>query len=323
MVGILQPLDQKFALVKPDGTPTDYFIRWAQQKQIDIGDSINLTDLQTYLTEHSLREGSGIQFTPSGDLNDSPLIAADVQEILDQITATRGTVLYRGLLGWSALLPGTAGNFLKTNGAGADPEWAAGGGGGGGYGYECRPTIPVLAAFTQLNFSGTTFTASPPNSIVIGDTTVATQQVRGLVRAAPAVPFTLYARMQPSGAPMSGGNGGFLLRNSATGRLLIFHLGNNNAVSMGRWNSLTSWSSTPFGPSTLDGGYPPWFKLDVSATTVFFSFSRDGYTWSKAGYTENIATWIAAIDQVGYCNISHTNPEYLQIFSDSYTPPVF
>jgi hypothetical protein len=132
MAGELQPLAQNFKVVDENGFPTLYFIKWAQQRQIDISEGITLVDLQAYLTAHALREGSGIQFTPSGDLNDSPLIAADVQEILDQISATRGTLLYRGLLGWAALAPGTAGQLLQANGAGTDPTWVAPPSGGGG-----------------------------------------------------------------------------------------------------------------------------------------------------------------------------------------------
>jgi len=40
MAGNLQPLDQKFPIVEKNGTPTLYFIRWAQQRQIDIA-SVN------------------------------------------------------------------------------------------------------------------------------------------------------------------------------------------------------------------------------------------------------------------------------------------
>lgn len=130
MAGLLQPLDEKFAIVGGDGRPTLYFIKWAQQRQIDISGGITEADLAAYLTAHKLQEGIGIQITPSGDLTDSPTIAADVQEILDTLSATRGTVIYRGLLGWTVLLPGAAGLFLRTNGAGTDPSWAAAGGGG-------------------------------------------------------------------------------------------------------------------------------------------------------------------------------------------------
>ena len=57
-------------------------------------------------------------------------LAGDTEEVtatqlLDWIGGTQGQVLYRGAAGWSALNPGTSGQFLKTQGAAADPIWAA------------------------------------------------------------------------------------------------------------------------------------------------------------------------------------------------------
>jgi hypothetical protein len=46
-----------------------------------------------------------------------------VQALLDGISTTQGSILYRGASGWAALAPGTAGLKLTTNGAGADPTW--------------------------------------------------------------------------------------------------------------------------------------------------------------------------------------------------------
>lgn len=40
MAGNSQPLDQKFPIVDAQGRPTEYFTRWAQQRQIDIADGI-------------------------------------------------------------------------------------------------------------------------------------------------------------------------------------------------------------------------------------------------------------------------------------------
>lgn len=50
--------------------------------------------------------------------------SAGITAVLDMVTSTRGSVLYRGASGWAALAPGTAGWRLTTNGAGADPTWA-------------------------------------------------------------------------------------------------------------------------------------------------------------------------------------------------------
>jgi hypothetical protein len=44
--------------------------------------------------------------------------------MLDSITTTRGSILFRGSSGWSFLTPGTSGLFFQTQGAGVDPTWA-------------------------------------------------------------------------------------------------------------------------------------------------------------------------------------------------------
>lgn len=75
MTATLQPLDQKFPIIKSDGTPTDYFTRWAQQRMEDIEDGFTLDDLISYLAAHVLQAGSGISLTPSGNLTDQPRIA--------------------------------------------------------------------------------------------------------------------------------------------------------------------------------------------------------------------------------------------------------
>jgi hypothetical protein len=50
----------------------------------------------------------------------------------------RGEILYRGVGKWRRLPPGTAGQFLQTQGANNDPRWAdAPSGGGGGGNLKC------------------------------------------------------------------------------------------------------------------------------------------------------------------------------------------
>jgi hypothetical protein len=59
---------------------------------------------------------------------------AKVKEELDRILlgkGRRGELIYRGKGRWRRLPPGTAGQFLQTQGTNADPKWADAGGGGG------------------------------------------------------------------------------------------------------------------------------------------------------------------------------------------------
>lgn len=53
-----------------------------------------------------------------------------VSEVLDFLSGVaRGNIIYRNATEWVVLAPGTAGQVLQTNGAGADPSWATASGG--------------------------------------------------------------------------------------------------------------------------------------------------------------------------------------------------
>jgi hypothetical protein len=73
MAGELQPLDLQFPIVDAQGRPTQYFIRWAQQRQIDIGDSATETDLLEGLAKKANLNGgntfTGNQNFHSGYIN--------------------------------------------------------------------------------------------------------------------------------------------------------------------------------------------------------------------------------------------------------------
>lgn len=47
---------------------------------------------------------------------------------LDSVGSTQGQILYRGAAAWVALAPGSSGQYLQTQGAAANPQWAAAGG---------------------------------------------------------------------------------------------------------------------------------------------------------------------------------------------------
>lgn len=54
-----------------------------------------------------------------------------ISAVLDKLFGTtQGSIIYRGSSSWAALTPGTSGNFLKTQGASANPVWASIPGGG-------------------------------------------------------------------------------------------------------------------------------------------------------------------------------------------------
>lgn len=75
MTGNLQPLVNNQRIVRDDGTPTDYFIRWAQQKQIDISGGITAAQAEDLiaaavadLVHNSRKINSGTGLSGGGDL---------------------------------------------------------------------------------------------------------------------------------------------------------------------------------------------------------------------------------------------------------------
>jgi hypothetical protein len=79
--------------------------------------------------------------------------------LLDLLGSARGDIAYRGASGWAVLAPGTNGFFLETQGAGADPIWAAAAGGSG-----C--TIAGGAQFQIIVNNGASGCSSSPNATV-------------------------------------------------------------------------------------------------------------------------------------------------------------
>jgi len=65
-----------------------------------------------------------VQSNISGSSN--PPSANTISSVLDNLLGTtQGSVVYRGASSWASLPPGTLGQFLQTQGASANPTWAA------------------------------------------------------------------------------------------------------------------------------------------------------------------------------------------------------
>lgn len=86
-------------------------------------------DVVTYAKMQNVSATSrilGRKTASAGDTEECTL-----SEVLDFIgSAAQGDILFRGAVGWQRLAAGSSGDFLKTLGAGADPEWDTIPGGG-------------------------------------------------------------------------------------------------------------------------------------------------------------------------------------------------
>jgi hypothetical protein len=108
-----------------------------------------------------------------------PAIPNTLSNFLDHVlgTTTRGALLYRGGTGWLALAPGTAGYFLQTAGAGADPTWHVGTAG----------TVTSISAGPGITTGGSAITSTG----TIGLDAIADSTLLGNAAGASAAPVSL------------------------------------------------------------------------------------------------------------------------------------
>lgn len=120
----------------------DQWVFWLWQRVVATGQylvsSISFTQTKVVAGRNSAGAGVGEEVTAT--------------EVLDWVGSTRGDILYRGASGWATLDPGTSGYFLKSNGAGADPSYAAGNAG--------TVTSVGLSLPSELTVSGSPVTSS-------------------------------------------------------------------------------------------------------------------------------------------------------------------
>lgn len=142
MAGKFQPLNQDFAIVKANGLPTEYFIRWAQQRQIDITTAVTFGDLA------AINVVAGVGLTGGGPID------ADVTVDLEN----------------TAVAPGTYGDATHSARITIDPQGritsatdvAISGGGGGG--------APAIRASNLVKYaSAASFSHPLPTGAADGD----------------------------------------------------------------------------------------------------------------------------------------------------------
>lgn len=165
MGSLIPPLNSQVEIVDENGKPTPYFTRLLTKLTSAGIAGAGLTSngsqiaLATMAAKTILANKTSLTASPT---------ACTISDILDFVSATRGTILYRGASGWSALAPGTAGYLLQTNGAGADPTWVVaptGGGGGGG--------TPSIRASRIGGANAASITVLLPAGTIAGDVVVA------------------------------------------------------------------------------------------------------------------------------------------------------
>lgn len=208
MAATLQPLDKQFPVVGPDGRPTEYFIRWAQQRQLDIQGGVTPDQVNQFIEEWSksrnVLAGDGLAGGGSLDEDVTISLAAGLDDLTDvdlsSAAPTDGQVLV----------------YDEPNSLWIPADQSGGGGATG-------------------EFKGPWVAPSPPGVLKFDTQTVPTaynfrkagqyQTNFGFVSAPDAVAGTTYALTFPGTIPMTGGSWtgfGMTVQGTATNNVFKF-----------------------------------------------------------------------------------------------------
>jgi hypothetical protein len=196
--------------------------------------------------------------------------------------AVAGSVPYTdpvtGVMLW--LPPGTSGHFLRTNGAGAAPSWAAGGGGGGGGG-----DAPVWV---------TGHPDTPPETPHASDREFDT---KGVSWTAPSTPFVARTKVTIHTDSQNYAISSISLLHPGTMKFkqasMFINSGNNHADFWTQWQSYTALTTRfAFGSQRPYWGPTSYLEAAYDGTNILLRSSSDGRegNW-RTLVSETVATF--------------------------------
>lgn len=256
----IQPLDQNFKIVNPDGTPTEFFIRWAQQRQTDIQDAVPATR----------RVNTGTGLAGGGDLSADLTLSldADINDLNDVDTVTTPPTDGQALI-WDA----------------GDSEWVPGDVPSSGARTLVElPTCPALATFTKVNDGGDggniSFSENSGLAITVKDTVPgAGPLVGGIAKAVPgSTPYRVCAFIQTNSfMPDYHGFAWGFRKND--GNLHLASAVGSAAWEISQWTDANTRSAVAnFSPTgqVKKIGIGIWVAVRDDGTNVWWEVSEDG-----------------------------------------------
>jgi len=194
-------------------------------------------------------------------------IASGASALLDGIGSTRGSLLYRGASAWAALAPGTSGQVLQTNGAGADPSWAAGGGGGGSADAVCKVVMSSNLSVANSTWTRVDFDTELFDDAAIHSTSSNTSRLT-----------------VPSGYTRARLKAKAVWENNNSGSFRIINIEKNTAGSHNSANSIDGAILTPRDntPMETDSG---WIGVSTGDYFEMFVFQDSGAARNLIGPT--------------------------------------
>jgi hypothetical protein len=297
MASLIQPLSSQVPIVDDEGKPLPSFITMLQKLGVGTG-------LDGSSGSIALAAMAAKTILANKTVGSAAPTACTLSDILDFASSTRGSILYRGNTGWAALAPGTAGQFLKTNGAGADPAWAAGGGSSTPWYWS----PPAAASFTLSNGAGAgnmVLTDDTDCGLIIEPSTMggslshafALQTLAGGASSN----WTMTARFEGSCNGEFEYNGfGLCLYESSTNKFIDFYYqrtyGQSASIAVCNWAAPGTFSSDQ---RILHSTKHPWLRVVHAGGNNTFQISACGKRWITIITLGDTAFLAGKADKVG------------------------
>lgn len=294
----LADLESKQSIVDPQtGRPSLYFLRYLRDRRGA------LSDLEAAIIGRRIIAGAGL--TGGGVISDGDItLSADVQAILDGLGTAQGDILYRGATGWTVLAPGTSGQFLKTNGAGADPAWAATG--SGGRWYFSPPLASSLPTLVSPDANLLTLTDDTDVGLLVDPGVVNTNDdLRCAFKSisSPTSDWSVEIGIQSILQGTNYINIGLAIRDSAGGKLHVLgpQTGTSGILGLNcaRWTSVNTFSAATLLRNYSLASDVLFLRIRQVSGTYYFDFSHNGKQWHNHTTQTNSVFLGSPADQVG------------------------